>query len=342
MKDIFGPTIPMEEKSNRWRSVVAVFVVLVGVVLTGLFWSGRASTLSEASSVIALLPVEQLRQAAVGGDIVVAPPPPPPPKFPVLVGEELDFSSLSASAVMVKDVETGMVMLQHNAYTPHPIASLTKLMSALVILEKQPDWTTSSVVIADDIIDTHMYAGDTYTLLELWRASLIGSSNKAILTLADAVGWPRAAFIERMNQRAREIGMSQTTFVEQTGLDVQNVSTPSDLMILLNESLSHTDLQNVLQERELTLYSDERKKEHHMWSTNWLLLGWIPNEFEEQFLGGKTGYIPESGYNFIMRVADEKGHRIDVVVLGTESHEARFTEARDVAYWAMENYEWPE
>lgn len=342
MKDIFGPSRPIEESSNTWRSIIAVLVLLFAAGSTFFFFSGRSIELTEASSVAALFPFDNLRQSTAGGDIIVEPPPPPKPKLPELVGDALDVSEMSAEAIMIKDVESGMVLFENGAYTQRPIASLTKLMSALVVLEKTPEWVTSTQVVPDDIIDTHMYAGDTYTLEELWKASLIGSSNKAILTLADAVGWPRAAFVERMNQLAREIGMSDTFFVEQTGLEEGNVSTPSDLLLLLDEVLEKQEIQQTLRTAELNLYSNERKKKHHMWNTNWLLLGWIPNTFGDQFLGGKTGYIPESGYNFMMRVSDGKGHEVDVVVLGTNSHEARFTEARDVAYWAMENYQWPD
>jgi len=88
------------------------------------------------------------------------------------------------------------------------------------------------------------------------------------------------------------------------------------------------------------LYSFERENEHHLWNTNWLLLGWIP--YDGFILrGAKTGYIPRSRYNFTVQVEDTDGHIIDVVVLGAEAHEARFTEARDIAKAVFEAYRWP-
>ena len=135
--------------------------------------------------------------------------------------------------------------------------------------------------------------------------------------------------------------MSNTSFVEQTGLEAGNMSNASDLVILLQEAMRHEKIREAVLTTEYSLYSRERAKKHDMWNTNWLLLGWIPNEIDS-LLGGKTGYIPESGYNFIMQVSDTEGHVIDVVVLGADSHEARFTEARDVAEWAFGNYAWPE
>ncbi|HYE60349.1 MAG TPA: serine hydrolase [Candidatus Kapabacteria bacterium] len=274
-----------------------------------------------------------------GGDVTVQPPVIPPIQLPVLVGDMLDGAQFTAASMIVKDHETGAVLFRKNEYVKRPIASVTKLMSALVVLEKQPVWTTSTQVVADDLIDTHMYAGDTYTLGDLWQAALIGSSNKAIMTLADAVGWPRPAFVERMNQKAVELGMTDTQFTEPTGLDEGNVSTASDLAQLLSSAVQTNAIRDVLVETEKNLYSKERKKQHHLWSTNWLLLGWIPNTFHSVI--GKTGFITSSNYNFVAQITDAKGRVLDVVVLGAGTHEARFTEARDIANWVFEHYRWP-
>ena len=100
-------------------------------------------------------------------------------------------------------------------------------------------------------------------------------------------------------------------------------------------------LREALRVKEYTLYSAARNKSHHLWNTNWLLLGWIPSELGN-ILGGKTGYIPESGYNFVIQVANDAGHGLTVVVLGAATHEARFTEARDIADWTFEHYIWPQ
>jgi D-alanyl-D-alanine carboxypeptidase len=161
------------------------------------------------------------------------------------------------------------------------------------------------------------------------------------MTLADAVGWPRVAFVERMNQKATELGMTGTRFTEPTGLDEGNVSTPSDVAILLTEALRQSDIQTAVLKKEHTIYSKERDKTEHMWSTDWLLLGWIPETFAD-FRGGKTGFIEASGYNFAMEAGDGHERLLDVVVLGAETHEARFTEARDIAEWVQKSYRWPD
>jgi D-alanyl-D-alanine carboxypeptidase len=78
-----------------------------------------------------------------------------------------------------------------------------------------------------------------------------------------------------------------------------------------------------------------------MWNTDWLLLGWIPHS-DFEIRGGKTGYIPAAGYNFAMETINKNGHALDVVVLGADTHEARFTEARDAAAWVYGHFAWPD
>jgi len=156
--------------------------------------------------------------------------------------------------------------------------------------------------------------------------------------LIDAQGWARDAFVARMNEKAQELGMLDTSFDGPTGLSSANVGTASDIALLLREALSHEDIMHALTTKEYNLYSEKRKKKHHVWNTDWLLLGWVPHDLT--VVGGKTGYIIRSGYNVALELQDTHEHAIDVVVLGAKNNEARFSEARDVADWVFENYEW--
>lgn len=325
-------------QGERWRAIVAVLVlVLAGA--GGLLRQSGIDNQMVIQTVKSLAPVNVIEKFKVGGDIEVLPPI-PKPQLPELIGEMPLPENFTARSMIVKDRETGAVLYHKNEYEKWPLASITKLLSALVILENNLDWATSTAVIGEDALDAHMYAGDVYTLDELWQAGLIGSSNKAILSLVNALSWSETAFVERMNQKARELGMADSTFVDPTGLDAGNVASASDTAILLNEVIKKDKITRALLTPEYNLYSKERQKSHHIWNTDWLFLGWIPHQFKE-FYGGKTGYIATSGYNFTMRVGDGAGHLLDVVVLGADSHEARFIEARDAAEWAFRNYQWP-
>ena len=332
---------PIKDFSNRFRNII------VGVLLvaTAVFFILNKTVVADESIKVltkVIRPIAGLDKLAnrIGGDKEFTPPAPPPPQLPELKGEKLDLSTFAATNVIVKDVKTGAVLLAKNEYEKHSLASVTKLMSALVILEKNIDWNATTTVVSDDIEDTHMYAGDTYTLEELWNAALIASSNKAILTLADSTGWPREAFVERMNAKALEIGMTMSVFAEPTGLSEDNQASASDAAILLNEALKKEKISKTVLIKEYNLYSKERKQKHHMWNTNWLLLGWIPNQLPE-FFGGKTGYTVAAGYNFVMRAGDGKGNLFDVVVFGTANNEERFIEANKISDWVLKNYTWP-
>lgn len=324
------------DKSNAWRSALAIFVIVIAVG----GWVIQKTNFTDDNILLnRILQPLQNSSDEVGGDITVDPPEPIKPQLPELVGEMIGGENFTAHSMIVKDVETGMVMYRKNEYTEWPIASITKLMSALVLLEKNPAWNTTTTVIGADSLDAHMYAGDVYTLDQLWYSALVGSSNKAILTLANALDWPLEAFIERMNQKALELGMTESYFTDPTGIEDTNVSSASNVSILLNEVLKYEKIKQALLTSEYNLYSEERQKSHHMWNTDWLLLGWIQHDFSE-FYGGKTGFITASGYNFTMRVGNNEGHMLDIVVLGAQGHEDRFTEARDIAQWVFDNYKW--
>ena len=274
-----------------------------------------------------------------GGDIVEPPPivVPPAPPIPTQVGSSTP-PVIAAESAIVTDHVSGAILFGNNPYVLRPVASITKLMSALVLLDTPLNWVATTSVVADEIEDTHMYALDTYTIGDLWHTALIGSSNKAILTLVDAWGGSRVDFVVRMNAKAQELGMADSVFVEPTGLDGGNVSTASDVALLLREALSRPAIREAVLTPEYEIYSVERDKRHHLWNTNWLMLGWIPHEFE--VLGGKTGYTGAAGYSVAVQTGDEAGHVLYIVVLGADSHEARFIEARDLADWVYEYFSW--
>jgi D-alanyl-D-alanine carboxypeptidase len=336
----FFPPSPIKDSSNKWRNILGVATILLGIG-TIFGWQFIRFSFERPELVNKFITeVISSENGQAGGDLLVDPPEISKPKLPELIGEMAVAEDFTAKSMIVKDGKTGVILFSKDPYVVRPIASITKLMSALIILEKNPDWTKTAVVIGEDSLDTHMYAGDIYTFQDLWDAALIGSSNKAIKTLANALGWPEEAFVERMKEKAKELGMSNTSFADPTGLGDENMSTASDLSILLDAALAQEKIRESLGKKELNLYSEERAKAHHMWNTNWLLLGWVPHDFAN-FLGGKTGYTAAAGYSFAMQVANDSTHAINVVVLGTEAHEARFTEARDIAKWTFENYRWP-
>lgn len=243
-------------------------------------------------------------------------------------------------SILVKDHKTGKVLLSKNSDKEHPLASITKLMSAMVLLDNDINWRERILVTSKDIPESMVDSGESYSKSSLWTASLVGSSNKSMYSLVKDLEWPLPAFIQRMNKKAQNMGLSDTYFVDTTGLDKNSVSTAEDISILLREAMKHKKIQKALTTDQVEISPKNEEGMHHIWNTNWLLLGWIPNKFEKIY-GGKTGHIEAAGYNFTVQVSDENGNTLDVVVLGAKSHEARFEVAQNAARWVFENYSWP-
>lgn len=331
---------------TNWKKNFYIFFLLTFFVVTGFFYyqfdQQRIYYLSLAfpqlqeSVVVAKNEVEDLN-LEVGGDVYFEEEKIIVPKLSAS-STPLNASEFTASNVLVKDRKSGMILYGKNTYEEHSLASITKLMSALILLELNLDWEATTTVSLDDVSGTHIYAGDTVTISDLWDISLVASSNKAILTLVDASGVSREEFVNLMNKKALNLGMVDTFFVEPTGLDARNISTASDVAILLKEALSKEKIHEALNMKEVKFFSKERNKNIQAWNTNWLLIGWVQNSLKIN--GGKTGYIESSLYNFTVSVDSEKGNTIDVVIMGAKEHEKRFTEARKAAQWALANYLW--
>lgn len=329
---------------NRWRNVVTVVLLILALgVGFGYSQIEREDFVAFKQKLLSPQDLSLLNFSEdIGGDLSFEPE---PMRVPTLSPSStpLDPAGFSAKYILVKDVETGTVLFSKDPYLTHPIASITKLMTALVLLEFDPDWSATTVVIGPDNLDTHVYAGETYRLGNLWHTMLIASSNKAALSLVNAVS-SQEEFVARMNERAKELGMSDTTFVDVTGIGEGNISSASDIIILLQEALRQGDISKTIVIPEYSLYSSVKQKNHHMWSTNWLLLNnpkpWIYHNFDT-VIGGKTGHISAAGFNFAVEVSKDN-HPIDIVILGADSNEHRFTEAREVGEWVYTNYDWPD
>ncbi len=337
-------TPPDQDPSTKWRNLFAVVVVVLGVGFTvGPKIGLDKPVLAASNKILPKIVPSYKPHNVIGGDITVEPPRPlpPPPPVPMLVGELTSSSAFSAKGIFVKDLASNKVLYAKNEYEPRPLASITKLMSTLVLLERPIDWTATSTAVEGDLADNHVYAGESMTLEDFWNAALIASSNRSVVTLVKATGWTEEQFVERMNQKALELGMTGTHFFEPTGLDESNISTASDVALLLDEAVKNEKISRAMLEKEYNLDLIGVKAPRHIWSTNWLLLGWVPqNTFT--ILGGKTGYIPAAGYNFAMKVKNDAGRELSVIILGADVHEERFTEARDVADSVYKAYQWPE
>jgi len=260
-----------------------------------------------------------------------------------------DGSACSATftlfASIIIDERTGTVLYEKNSKDVRPLASITKLMSAMVLLDLPIKWSsTTTITEADSDSSSHQFnVGEDYYFSDVWNVALVGSSNSAVKALVRNSGISMEQFVARMNEKARKLNLTSLHFVEPTGLDSDNVGNAADTAQLLKEAARFEKINRTLRMAQYTLHPLNQKMEtHQIWSTNWLLTKWIPNNFDQNNIIGKTGFINDSRYNFVVRLMDQRGHPIIVVVLGADSNENRFSEARDLAQWAFKHYLWPE
>jgi D-alanyl-D-alanine carboxypeptidase len=250
---------------------------------------------------------------------------------------------LSAEGVIAVDHVTDAVLFEKNAHVAWPLASITKLMSLLIIAERIPDWSATTTISADVVEEGNQTigAGEVYSMEDLYDAAIVGSYNTAVSALVAGTGMTQEEFVREMNRRARDFDMEGMSFVEPTGLSPDNIGTPADVARLMKIALSHprVKVSSMLEKATITELKTKKKKVVH--ATDWLLTNTV-KLVGAHIEGGKTGYIPESGYNFAGQIKSDAGNEIRVVVLGTKDVFSRFTETAKIAEWIFGEFEWVE
>jgi D-alanyl-D-alanine carboxypeptidase (penicillin-binding protein 5/6) len=227
--------------------------------------------------------------------------------------------------------EDGALLAQRNARRPRPIASITKLMTAVVTLER----TRLSDVVrvgprASRVGGSTVYlrAGERLTVAQLLRAMLVRSANDAAQALALHVGeGSPARFVALMNAKARELGLTDTTFRNPHGLDeAGHVSSARDTTLLVRYALGVPFLRDTLGRTAVALPGGREYR-----STDDLLASWAP------LLGGKTGHTVEAGWSQAA-AARARGVTVYGTVLGGESREARNEALRTLLAYGLAQY----
>ncbi|MBI4023237.1 D-alanyl-D-alanine carboxypeptidase [Candidatus Berkelbacteria bacterium] len=249
----------------------------------------------------------------------------------------------SAAALYVLDVDSAYPLYAQNETTPVPIASVTKLMTALVALDEYR--LDEVVTVSQEATRTigsgiDLVAGEQITVHNLLRGLLIQSGNDAAMALAEHKGYDR--FIEQMNEKAALIGLAQTQFQDPAGLDDSGYSTARDLGILAAFALRSPILLDIVSTVETTIDSIDGQFRHHLETSNRLLKGDHPL-YLGYVTGLKTGFTPEAGHCLVAS-AKHGEHQIVTVVLNTDEQtpEASAKESRRLITWAFDAYAWPE
>lgn len=226
-----------------------------------------------------------------------------------------------ARNAILLDPVTGEVLFEKNSSRSVPVASLSKLMTALVFLEQKPDLDRQVEVTREELAGaghTQLRRGEVAPLGELLRMSLMSSDNCATRVIALESGLSADEFVARMNRKAIELGLTGTRFVEFTGLNEHNVSTAADIARLLHAAANEPLIAEITTTRSYEFRTTRRR--HQIGNTNRLLYG------RYEVLGGKTGFIREAGYCFATWVRAQ-GRDLIAVVLGAPTNATRFADA---------------
>ncbi len=222
---------------------------------------------------------------------------------------------LSASAYLVADIETGKVILEKEKNTELPIASITKLMTALVSLEtinQERQVTVSANALATYGEAGGLSLGEKIRMQDLIFPLLLESSNDASEVIAEAAG--RHNFINHMNERAKAIGLSKTKFADPSGISPGNVSTPTDIL----------KLTSYLFKDKSYLFQILRKKTATAPGHSWVNFLTFVND--ERYLGGKSGHTTAARDTlvtvFSLPLAEFESRPIAIIILGSENREA--------------------
>jgi D-alanyl-D-alanine carboxypeptidase (penicillin-binding protein 5/6) len=236
-------------------------------------------------------------------------------------------AEVTGNAVLVYDVDTDRVLMERNADQPLPPASLTKLMTALLILEKN-DLQAQVTMMPEDMIggaNMAVQAGETLTVEELMRGLLIPSANEAAMALARHHSGQVNVFVQRMNLRAQELGLNATYFENPEGFDSdRHVSSARDLLVITRLLWQYPLF------RELVGTPSTVVAGRTLQSTN-QLLGTFSGAN-----GVKTGTTVAAGQCLIASV-DRNGHQLLIVVLGSQD---RYADVRRLYEVYDRNYGW--
>ena len=253
------------------------------------------------------------------------------PRYKVDASGDL-VPDVRAAAAIIYNPETNEVLWEENSQSQRSIASITKVMTATVFLENNPDLTQQVTIARSDVFQastTHLHAADKLTTDDLLHLLLIASDNAAARALARVSPQGSEGFIRRMNEKSAELGLATTHYADPSGLLSENVSSAYDMARLITHASQDERISSIMRTNEYTVYSGG-KRAITFHSTNHLL-----RNGEIDVRAGKTGFISKAGYCLatVLRLP-QTGQNVAVVVFGARSNAGRFMESRNLFNWA--------
>ena len=253
-------------------------------------------------------------------------------------GANLEIAGKSA---VLMDIATGTVLYEQNAHEPLAPASVTKVMTMLLIMEAidsgKIGWedavTASEAAAAKGGSQIYLKAGETMTVTEMLKSIAVSSANDCACAMAEHIAGSEAGFVELMNRRAQELGMNDTHFVNCTGLDddenaKEHLTSAYDIAVMSRELMkNHPDIQKFT-----TIWMDTvRNGTFGLANTNKLI------RFYSGATGLKTGFTSAAGY-CLSATAERDGLGLVAVIMGAQTSQDRFTACKQLLDYGFANY----
>ena len=280
-------------------------------------------------------PAEVPAVEAPSGDASVAPSigipgSRPTAKLPVRRWDVLN-PDVTAQAVLIQSLDDQFSFLNYGTYRMWPVASLTKLLTAVVALETFGE--SKRVPVSETAVATEgeaggLRSGEVYSSSDLVKIMLMASSNDAAAAFEE-YGGGKEEFVKLLNTKAVEIGMQQTNFADASGLSPEDQSSANDLLTLTTYIIEkHPEIFSWTRAQSLLAQPTNDATSHIVNNIN-------PLSADSTFLGGKTGTTPAARENLIAVLSFEN-RRIAVIILGSTD---RFKELTNLLSWVRKAYE---
>lgn len=242
---------------------------------------------------------------------------------------KLDLASV---AVMIKDLDSGEILYQRNENRVQPVASITKLMTALVTLDASQSMKERIDVTVKDVpimhnVHSRIRIGSQIPRGDALHISLMSSENRAAATLGHSYPGGMSAFIRNMNLTAKGLGMDRTQFEEPTGLSGKNVSTAADLMRLLEVMDLYPGIEKATSASKKDVIFSKPRYVLAFFNTNTLV-----NKKSWDIQVSKTGYTDDAGRCLVLR-AKINGRNLGIVLLDSYGKRTHLADAQRVKRW---------
>lgn len=232
------------------------------------------------------------------------------------------------------DSESGRVLYQKDADTPRLIASITKIMTSILAIESGK--LDEEVTVGDEVLkmygsNIYIEPGEKMVLRDLIYGLMLRSGNDSAVTIATFIGGSEEKFVSMMNEKAKEIGMKNTTFSNVHGLDeeTKNYSTAYDMSLLSSYASKNSEYMKIVGTKK---YSLQTNLKSYVWYNRNKLLS-----LYEYATGGKTGYTPSAGRTLVTN-AEKDGLKLTVVTLNDGNEYDTHQELYDYGFSQYKRY----